>query len=100
MDFQHDGDTVGVALPGDDGVRDETAGVGEIYLGGVAGALEGLFGDSQEVLGGCRCRYPKGRLLDSLALARMTLINNPKTIMCPILLIKTRYYCYSLLNYI
>ena len=60
MDFQHDGDTVGVALPGDDGVRDETAGVGEIYLGGVAGALEGLFGDSQEVLGGVPMQISEG----------------------------------------
>ena len=45
VDFQHDGDAVGVALPGEDGVRDETACVGVVDLGGVAGALEGSFGD-------------------------------------------------------
>ena len=46
MDLQHDGDAVGIALVGEDGVRDEAAFVGVVDLGGVAGALEGSFGDS------------------------------------------------------
>lgn len=45
MDFQHDGDAVGVALVGEDGVRDEATFVGVVDLGGVAGILECSFGD-------------------------------------------------------
>ncbi len=51
VDLQHDGDTVGGALPGENGIRDEAAGIGVIDLGGVAGAPESIFDDSPEFLG-------------------------------------------------
>ena len=52
MDLQHDGDAVGVALLGEDGVRDEAACVGVVDLGGEAGALECFFGDGLEFFRG------------------------------------------------
>ena len=64
VDFQHDGDAVGVALLGEDGIRDEAAGVGVVDLGGVAGALEGSFGDGLEFFRGvlfvCPDAYVRG----------------------------------------
>ena len=52
VDLQHDGDAVGVALLGEDGVRDEAACVGVVDLGGVAGVLEGVFDDGLEFFRG------------------------------------------------
>ncbi len=52
MDLQHDGNAVGVALLGENSIRDEAACVGVFYLGGVASVLEGSFGDGLESLGG------------------------------------------------
>ncbi len=64
MDLQHDGDAVGGALVGEDGIRDEAAGVRVVDFGGVAGALEGSFGDGLEFFRGvffvCSDAYVRG----------------------------------------
>ncbi len=52
MDFQHDGNAVGGALLVEDGIRNEAADIGGVDLGGIAGALEGLFGDGYEFFRG------------------------------------------------